>query len=153
MENSGYLLQIIVGSALDELVGSALDERGYGLEEEWAFGDPDSGERRAIDIVALQDHSAKSMVSKYGTTEFAQALLIECKQSRHLYLIFESVAPPELDGFPVMLGFGNEWVGQKGSFRDSVQIGSLLSTRDEQLMKAPPIATSLSRAEPKGARC
>lgn len=144
VENSGYPLQIIVGSALDE--------RGYRLEEEWAFGDPDSGERRAIDIVALQDHSDKSTTSKYGTTEFAQALLIECKQSRHPYLFFESVAPPELDGFPVMLGIGNEWVGKEGTFSDSIQIGSLLTTQGEPLMKTPPIAASLSRAEPKGGK-
>lgn len=132
--NSGYPLQIVVGAALDE--------RGYKLEEEWAFDDPDSGERRAIDVVALRDHQTEPVTSEHGTTEFAQALLIECKQSRHPYLFFESVARPELTSFPVMLGIGNELVGFKGSLRESIQ--------DEPLMKGPPIAASLSRAEPRG---
>jgi hypothetical protein len=144
VENSGYPLQIVVGSALVE--------RSYELEEEWAFGDPDSGERRAIDIVALRDRPTESVDSEHGTTEFAQALLIECKQSRHPYLFFESVAPPILSGFPVMLGIGSQVVARKGPPRDSVPVGSLLSVQDEPLMTTPPIAASLSRAEPKGGK-
>jgi len=142
VESSGYPLQIVVGAALDE--------RGYALEEEWAFGDPDSGERRAIDVVALRDHQTEPVPSEHGATEFAQVLLIECKQSRHPYVFFESVAPPELAGFPVVLGIGSDQVGGKGGARNSVPIGSLLSVQDEPLMKVPPIAASLSRAEPKG---
>jgi hypothetical protein len=138
---SGYPLQIVVGAALDE--------RGYALEEEWAFGDPDSGERRAIDIVALRAHQTEPVLSEHGTTEFAQALLIECKQSRHPYVFFESVAPPELVGFPVLLGIGSAQVGGRGG-GGSVPIGSALSVQDEPLMKVPPIAASLSRAEANG---
>lgn len=142
--SSGYPLQIVVGAALAE--------RGYGLEEEWAFNDPDSGERRAIDVVALREGCHEPAASETGTTSFAQALLIECKQSRHPHLFFESVAPPELDDFPVMLGIGRNWVKKKGSNRETIPIGAFLGTEEKPLMKSPPMAASLSRAEAKSSK-
>lgn len=145
VETSGYPLQIVVGSTLVE--------RGYGLEEEWAFGDPDTGERRSLDVVAVSDHHTGPASTEHATIKFAQALLIECKQSRNPYLFFESVAPPELVHFPEMLGIGSDIVAPKGTLGiGGDPIGEFLSVQDEALLKTPPIAASLSRAEPKGKR-
>lgn len=146
VQSSGYPLQIITGAALSE--------RGFDLEEEWAFADPDTEARRSLDIVARRPSPSGPIVSDAATTTLSMVLLIECKQSRHPYVFFESVAPPQLDDFPPISGLGANGTirvsapgGKRGSY---VPLVRAIGADDGPLIGAPPVAASLSRAEVNG---
>jgi hypothetical protein len=143
VEASGYPLQIIVGAVLTE--------RGYRLEEEWAFSDPDTEERRTLDIVASLPRPSDSVEVPNATIEAAHALLIECKRSTKPFVFFESVAPPRLTLHPTFLGLGSELLAPKGVQRHrGMPVVEFLGLGEDPYLSAPPIAASLTRAEPKG---
>lgn len=146
VQASGYPLQIVVGTALSE--------RGFELEEEWAFEDADSGERRAIDIAARQLSPAGPVSSERGTSELSTVLLIECKQSRHPYVFFESVAPPELGEFPSVSGLGAAPMRvippDDGGGARQVPLVRVLGVDAHPFVAGPPVAASLSRANVNG---
>ena len=106
IEVSGYPLQIAVAG--DLLM------RDFRLQEEWAYEDPDSGTRRSLDVKASRPLDPDPIVGPKGRSELWATLLIECKQSRHPYVFFEAVAPPELSGFPSAVGLGDGRVRLSG---------------------------------------
>lgn len=143
IEASGYPLQIVVGAALAE--------RGFLLEEEWAFGDPDTEERRTLDVVATLTPSDGSLKTPRGSIEPGQALLIECKQSVQPFVFFESVAPPKLAHHPAFLGLETELIAPPGSLKHRGEpVTSFLELDNDPLLQNPRIAASLTRAEAKG---
>lgn len=143
IETSGYPLQIVVGAALAD--------RGYLLEEEWAFGDPDTEERRTLDVVGTLTHSDNLIKTPRGSIEPGQALLIECKQSAQPFVFFESVVPPKLAHHPAFLGLETELIAPPGSLRHrGVPVTSFLELDSDPLLQTPRLAASLTRAEAKG---
>lgn len=143
VEASGYPLQIVVGAALAE--------RGYLLEEEWAFADPETEERRTLDVVATLTFPKDSLETPRGSIEPGQTLLIECKQSILPFVFFESVAPPKLTYHPAFLGLETELIAPPGSLSHRGEpVTSFLGLENDPLIRTPRLAASLTRAEAKG---
>lgn len=91
---SGYPLQI--------KVAAALARHSFHLIEEWAYTDADEEIRRALDVYATLVVGPNSGSSEDGEIELVLSLLIECKQSTHPLVFFESVVEPVLRDFPLM---------------------------------------------------
>src|SRR4051794_35621641 len=96
---SGFPLQI--------LVAAALKDRGFYVEEEWAYIDPESDDRRALDVVGVHSHSSEAAKVGDAGSFLSLRLLIECKRSEPPSLFFEAVSPPALNTFPPIVGIGD----------------------------------------------
>ena len=143
---SGYPLQL--------LVAEALSDRGFDLEEEWAYLDKDEDVRRTVDVSGLLPRQGGPVESERGFVRLSVALIIECKLSRHPYVFFESVRPPSLMDFPDVVGLGSGLVElrppQGPPRRPYVGIARVLGSGSNPFVGTPPVASSLSRAVPKG---
>jgi hypothetical protein len=150
---SGYPLQTVVASALKK--------RGFTITEEWAYQDPEHDVRRSMDILASRPLARKPHRSEAGESSLALTLVVECKQSRSPYVLFESVDPIERDHFPFLSGLGDgmielapeyEWSDlphmkwAKAPLRRQISAQSFLQTVDDEFVVDPPVISSLSKA-------
>lgn len=141
---SGYPLQISAAATLKQ--------RRFSLQEEFAFADPDEGARRTLDVIGTRwdpIYESDAGKSRFGTT-----VLVECKQSRHPLVLFESVSPPSLARFPQIVGYPRQEIKVSSTRPPSktyvVPITTFLGSLDENFISAPSVAASLSRAVPNG---
>jgi hypothetical protein len=144
---SGFPLQI--------LVAAALQDRGFHVQEEWAYLDPDSDERRALDIVGRRYQSDSAFVSEKGGSLLSTALLVECKRSTRPYLFFESVNPPTLGTFPPVVGLGNGRIrlspaDAEANWIQEQALSHFLGADAEPFVLEPLVSASVSRAVPNG---
>jgi hypothetical protein len=145
VEKSGYPLQIVAGALLAD--------RSFELEEEWAFQDPETEQRRTVDIAARLPYPDLLTRSEV-TLGPSLALLIECKQSRDPYVFFEAVSPPSLEGFPEVIGLGGDSMSvsmPEGPAR-TLTIAESLGAHRHPFVTDPPVAASLSRATGDGTK-
>lgn len=90
------------GYPLQGIVGQMLLSAGFGIVEEWAFSDDETGNLRALDILAnkwLFDINEGQPRVRPNLS-----LLIECKQSTLPYVFFPSSGQTGLLDFPLIAG-------------------------------------------------
>jgi hypothetical protein len=146
VSTSGYPLQISVAAVFKQ--------RDFYLQEEFAFEDPEEGGRRTLDV--LGESWSERFKSSRGTSEFGTTALVECKQSRHPLVLFEAVSPPDLRGFPRMIGYPGQDVSVKTDPESRsarlVPVMEFLGSMDEAFISKPPVAASMSRAVGNGSK-
>jgi hypothetical protein len=169
MSEEGLVEAIVAsGYPLQTVVASLLEQRGFEVTEEWAYEDPDTGVRRTMDVVADWQASAAPHATKAGSSTVKLGLVVECKQSRNPYVFFESVSPPELTEFPIVVGLGYgevelfpdyELTGHpphmkwnKAPFSRKVSVQHFLGVLDEPFVSEPTIVSAISKASPRGRR-
>jgi len=146
---SGYPLQI--------KVAAALAQRDFYLIEEWAYTDADEDVRRALDVFGTLVVGPNSGDSEDGEIELALALLVECKQSSHPLVFFESVVQPVLHDFPLMAGNGPARTIRispepASNWSVSMPVPQFLGVESMNFASAPPKTAAMSRAEAKGSK-
>jgi hypothetical protein len=137
VEASGYPLQTIITAQLRA--------RHYGITEEWAFQDSESGQLRTLDILARLQLFDTPNSHKYVRPWLD--VLIECKQSKVPYVFFASGTRPGLGGLATHVA---------GLRRDEIEITTnddastwslttiqALSLEDHEFL-ATPLAVSLT---------
>ena len=94
VKRSGYPLQTVVAKTLRD--------RGFSVLEEWTYIDRDSGDVRAMDLLA--EESLYELGSEMSRARPHVQLLIECKQSELPYLFFQTEALGPASVFPRIAG-------------------------------------------------
>jgi hypothetical protein len=148
---------VVSGYPLQTVVATKLADRDAGVTEEWAYEDPDSAFRRAIDVAGHWRIQETRHETARGTSTVALVLLVECKQSRYPYVFFEAVNPPGLGNFPPVVGLGNGKMEltpevEPGRFHIEVPMHTFLELTDQPVIVTPTVVSSISKATPKGKR-
>ena len=76
------------GYPLQTLVGADLRREGFIVQDEWSFRDRETGQSRALDLLAKRQLAY--LPSEESRIRPWLALLVECKQSELPYVFFES---------------------------------------------------------------
>lgn len=146
VEHSGYPLQTVVARQLDD--------RGFWIDEEWGWLDPEQRVERTLDVVG-ERRAGESHVSERGEVGVFGSLLIECKQSRNPYLGFATVAPPTLEAHPRIAGLNGTQIsihGDEGNRSRRVPLISLFGLSSHPYLTEPLMISSLSHGRPNGKR-
>lgn len=143
---SGYPLQAVVAKHLEG--------RDLQVTEEWAYLDPDTEQRRTIDVLGEWRAARAIPKTESGSSALSLVLIIECKLTTHPYVFFESVSPPRLSHFPPIVGLGDALVRVRTTKRDNqfweVPAQRFLGLNGHELITTPPTVSSLSKATPNG---
>lgn len=136
---SGYPLQGIVASKF---------AKHFNVEEEWGYIDRDTGQHRSADVCAMLVHNAVPPFC-------SDAVLLECKRSKHPYVFFKSLtqgggAVPMITGVPshriTLLQTGD------ASKQVRMDVRDLFGLSTFPFVSTPPLCSSFARATPSGKR-
>ena len=154
---SGYPLQTIAASALAK--------RDFVVQEEWAYRDPETDTRRAVDLVSEWKTPQTPHETDAGSSTLTLSLIMECKQSQSPYVFFESVNSLPSDRFPLISGLGNgmveiapdfEWTEppymkwNKAPFTREVSINTFLKVVTHRFVEEPKVISAISKATGNG---
>jgi hypothetical protein len=143
VDESGYPLQIFVADIL---------RQSFGVSEEWAFIDRDTGELRSMDLRADKLLFDFNLINQRRVRPIL-TILAECKQSDLPYVFFESEAPPLLIDHPVVIGLRNSTItiatdDSRASWALSVILALGLS--DHKFQHAPKTSKMFSKCVRRG---
>lgn len=147
------LLQAVAASGypLQTLVAAGLRRDSYGVQEEWSYIDKDSGQMRALDVLAFKSFSQPDAgAPREGEIYSGLTLLIECKQSTMPYVFFLSSSLPVVRDFPLVTGLPKLDLKRENRTWADVPIAYALGLDRWGLIRNATYSTSFTKAHRKG---